>query len=44
MYYENLYYFCTAINKAREQQVKKNDDEPCGFNRVERKSYIKSIN
>ncbi|CCX78968.1 hypothetical protein HMPREF1077_01448 [Parabacteroides johnsonii CL02T12C29] len=22
MYYENLYYFCTAINKAREQQVK----------------------
>lgn len=23
MYYENLYYFCTAINKAKGQQVKK---------------------
>ncbi len=22
MFYENLYYFCTAINKAGEQQVK----------------------
>lgn len=43
MYYENLYYFCTAINKAREQQVKNKDDLPCVLTLSREKSYIKSI-